>query len=406
MTHTYTRPPVAPTFCCGRGAAGGDRPYFLRPLRSGFDSAFRLFPSVRLGRECPRDRRSGYLIALAGTAFCAVSAQAHHAASAVFSDETIEIEGIVTEFNFKNPHVNILINVTDDSGAETLWMATAPAPVSLRRSGWSADSIRKGQYLRITGMKSLDGGPMILAENETWDEGGIVQLDPVDGSVIGPLSATVGESPTAFSSGPLAPRLSDGRPNFTGTWRRDRNAPAVEVGRNSPPFNERGAAVQAGFAAVDDPAFSACTDNGLVRQAASRHPLTITQYPDRVQFDYEEGAAQRVFYLHGRGPETDEKTGLGHSVARYEGDTLIIETTQVLGNLTGTRGNAVSDRHTAVETYRRIDDENGPVLEMVMVVTDPEYLSGPWEMSWRKRYAAPGYVFTEVDCLLPFRAAP
>ncbi len=45
------------------------------------------------------------------------------------------------------------------------------------------------------------------------------------------------------------------------------------------------------------------------------------------------------------------------------------------------------------------------MLEMALVVTDPEYLSGPWTMSWRKRLSAPGYEYTEVDCRLPFRAA-
>ena len=42
------------------------------------------------------------------TAFGSHFANAHHAAGAVFTDEEIEIEGVVTELNFKNPHVNII----------------------------------------------------------------------------------------------------------------------------------------------------------------------------------------------------------------------------------------------------------------------------------------------------------
>ena len=50
-----------------------------------------------------------------------------------------------------------------------------------------------------------------------------------------------------------------------------------------------------------------------------------------------------------------------------------------------------------------MEDEFGAALQMTMAVTDPEYLTGPWEMSWKKHYA-PGYVFTEYDCRLPFVA--
>ena len=84
-------------------------------------------------------------------------------------------------------------------------------------------------------------------------------------------------------------------------------------------------------------------------------------------------------------------------------DTLVVSTDQLLGNLTGTEGNAVSDRHTVVETYRRVDDDIGPALEMTMVVNDPDYLASPWEIRWTKYYVA-DYEFTELDCRLPFFA--
>ena len=83
-----------------------------------------------------------------------LTSSAHHAVAAPFTDEEIQIEGVVTEFNFVNPHVNIVLDVMDEDGPGTLWMATAAAPDSLRRTGWSADSIQVGQHLRMTGMKS------------------------------------------------------------------------------------------------------------------------------------------------------------------------------------------------------------------------------------------------------------
>lgn len=108
--------------------------------------------------------------------------------------------------------------------------------------------------------------------------------------------------------------------------------------------------------------------------------------------------------LDGRAPETSEHTPLGHAVARYENGALIIETTQLLSRLTSLEGGVLSDEARTVETYRRADDpERGPLLEMNIVITDPVYLEGPWEMTWSKPYSAEEYDFTGVDCRVPFR---
>lgn len=175
-----------------------------------------------------------------------------------------------------------------------------------------------------------------------------------------------------------------------------------------PPYNERGAAMQAKFDPISDPAVN-CEDPGLVRQAAATpHPVRVTQEADRVIFEYEEYAGRRVVYLDGRPPPSDAPTNLGHSVGRYEGDTLVVETTGLLENYTSPIGNPLSAATTTVETYRRADDPNiGAALEMQMVISDPTYLSGPWTVGWKKYYS-PGYEFIGVDCRVPttFRPSP
>ncbi len=68
-----------------------------------------------------------------GAVFGAATAQAHHSAQAAFTTNVIEVEGVVTEFNFTNPHVNIFFDVTDDDGQTTQWQATTSAANLLRR---------------------------------------------------------------------------------------------------------------------------------------------------------------------------------------------------------------------------------------------------------------------------------
>ena len=92
----------------------------------------------------------------------ALPAHAHHAWAGVFTDENIEVEGYVTEYNFRNPHINIMLSVTDEDGVETEWMATGPAAPPMRRWGWSRDTVQVGQYLRLSGRKSRTGAPMLV----------------------------------------------------------------------------------------------------------------------------------------------------------------------------------------------------------------------------------------------------
>ncbi len=336
----------------------------------------------------------------------AATAHAHHSAQAAFATSVIEVEGYVTEFNFSNPHVNIYFDVADESGETTQWIATGLSANGLRRQGWTAETIVPSQYLRISGRETHDGSPMILFAS-------ITELDPADGTLVRDVQ---GESDYDEQAGvtslPLS--LSDGRPNFTGAWTMGRGGFGMGGGmgmsggmggppgnRTPLPFNEAGVAMQAKFDPISDPAVH-CEPPGLVRQAGSTpHPVRVTQNNDHVVFEYEEYAGRRVIYLDGRGPESDERTNLGHSVARYDGNTLVIETSQLLGNYTGPIGNPLSDQTTTVETYRRMDDPDvGAVLALEMVVTDPGYLSAPWTVSWQKFYTR-GYEFIEVDCRVP-----
>lgn len=330
----------------------------------------------------------------------AMNAHAHHAAGAAFTLNVIEVEGYVTAFNFTNPHVNFFFDVTDENGEVTQWLAAGSAANLLRRQGWTADTIEAGQYLRLTGRETRDGSPMIWIQNQSI----ITELDPSDGSFVRDVQ---GESdyqdPVAAT--PLSLTVADGRPNFTGAWGRGRGGgmgggPPGQG--NLPPFNELGAAMQAVFDPVSDPVVG-CEDPGLVRQAGfTPHPVRVIQDDDRVILEYEEYGGRRVIYLDGRGPETAEHTNLGHSVARYDGDTLVIETTQLLGHYTSPSGHPLSDRTTTVETYRRADDsDTGAALAMDMVVTDPGHLTAPWTLGWQKSYT-PGYEFIDVDCIVPF----
>ena len=321
-------------------------------------------------------------------------ASAHHSFAASFTTDEIVREGIVNRYVFRNPHVILFMSVENENGEQAEWMVEGSSATGLRRAGWSADTIQPGELVRITGNAGRNGKLMISMEN-------VEVLDPDSHAVVRNPSMNIDQTEVAAGEIVSIPlHLADGRPNLTGTWTRGRDGPGFRNHR-LPPFNGAGAALQAEWDPINDPQV-ACEDPGLIRQAGfTPHPVRIEQHDDHVVISYEEYGGVRTIYFDDR-DITDEFRQLGQSVARYAGDTLVIESTRLPANPTGTPGHWLSDQATTVETYRRLDDPTqGPMVEMEMIIVDPGYLTEPWEMVWKKLYTE-GYEFIPVECYAPF----
>jgi len=317
-------------------------------------------------------------------------AQAHHSFASTFTNDIITVEGVVERMSFTNPHVIIYFNVTDENGQQQEWMSEGGAATLKRREGWDRNTLAKGDYIQITGNSTRNGSPMVSMEEVHF-------VDPDTGAVLG--SPGTGErAPYVHGATPM--QLADGRPNFTGFWastRRRGSGPPVRV---VVPLNEAGAELQAQYDISKDPQVQ-CEPPGLIRQVGTPHPVRIEQFDDHVVISYEEYGGVRTIYFDDREQVSGELSNFGQSIARYEDQKLIVETTGLLGNVTSGRGNAVSDQTTTVETYTRLADADGASgINLEIVITDPGHLTEPWVRSWQK-YFTPGHEFIEVDCHKP-----
>ena len=327
------------------------------------------------------------------------AANAHHSFAATFKEgENVAVEGVVTSFSFKNPHVLIYLDVTDADGTVTNWMSEGAAATNMRSRGWARDTFKAGDRIRIHGNPTHDGSPMVSIES-------VDILDPASGELIRTLGNDRQRN-AAIEIVQIPLTLADGRPNLSGAWvqiRRPGRGRPEDVG-GIPPYNEVGAAAQAVYDRSDDPQIF-CEPPGVVRQAGfTPHPVKITQNDDNIVFEYEEYGGRRVVPLGDELPAPGEKSHLGDSVAHYEGDALIVRTVNLLSNPSHPHGHQTSDQVTTHETYVRADEEQfGPVLSATMVVTDPVfYDGGTWVLNQTKRYSD-GYEFIENECRPPMR---
>jgi hypothetical protein len=77
---------------------------------------------------------------------------AHHAFTPVYDEKrTLTVAGVVTEFRFVNPHAMLSMDVTDASGRVAKWTVEFAGRLNLSEVGWTADSIKAGERVTVTG---------------------------------------------------------------------------------------------------------------------------------------------------------------------------------------------------------------------------------------------------------------
>ena len=85
-----------------------------------------------------------------GLAVCLVSAGpaiAHHGTAGYNMDKAITISGVVTAFDWSNPHCVIHLDVKADSGEVKHWLLELASPIHMNRVGWTKNSMKPGDQI-------------------------------------------------------------------------------------------------------------------------------------------------------------------------------------------------------------------------------------------------------------------
>src|SRR5262245_43284677 len=84
-----------------------------------------------------------------------VAAWGHHSFAATYDEsKTIEIQGKIVVFQFRNPHSFVTVEVTDKNGKKVRWGVEGPGSTQLANSGIQNDTLRYGDEVVVTGNPS------------------------------------------------------------------------------------------------------------------------------------------------------------------------------------------------------------------------------------------------------------
>jgi len=94
------------------------------------------------------------------------AADAHHSQVGIFnSRQTVEITGVIKSISWRNPHGQILIDVTNDDGSVTTWDAETASISVMRNRGFEPSAVVVGDRVTLAGSPSTRNRAEILARS-------------------------------------------------------------------------------------------------------------------------------------------------------------------------------------------------------------------------------------------------
>ena len=325
------------------------------------------------------------LIVCFGSVLVAGMAAAHHNTGAAFDlDQDVTIEGAVSRYEWKNPHLYFYVETTDEGGNTLVWRVEAGPLSIMRRLGWTRYSLTVGQRVIVTGNPSRRAD-----KNSAF----LKSIDTTEGS-LPPFQGEESFNALTSSSTP-AGKFAEG---LAGTW------VTLVDGEVLGPLNDPSllSLTPEGTASVE--AFDERTMHPALDCIPSTAPLmmlipdikSIEIFGDVIRIRGEFDNAERSIQLEPAAEASDKATLHGHSVGRWVGQVLIIETTQFAEHRLGIAfGLASSAQKHLKEEFELNADRTS--LTYRFDLRDPKYLAEPFsgEVQWIYR---PDIEYSSLEC--------
>ena len=323
----------------------------------------------------------------------AVPAAAHHSNAGLDMNSLVTIEGTVTELAWRNPHVYFSVETVSAGGERFEWTLQLGSTITTTRMGWTRDSLAVGERVMVSAHPELSGRPYGLLYS-IEKEGGIAL-------------------PTAFDEGTAEPTVRELEENavatsLNGTWMARSSELVAYPGGFDGFFTAQLELTEAGEAAraaydgfAEENPESRCIGRPTPAMIVSSNlfPIQISIDPDEpiITIRSEFWDEERTVYMDGRPhPEIGERFPSGHSIGRWDGDTLIVDTTNFTDHRSPYQIGVPSGAGKHVVERYRLND-GGARMTVEFVLEDPEFIAEPLIHS-RELIYAPQIELSRYDC--------
>ena len=311
-------------------------------------------------------------------ATASMPAAAHHSSAAFNTNETVEVSGIVTEYSYRNPHVYMTLTVSNPDGSSHEVEVEAGAASVIAPLGYSRDDVSEGDVVTIIGNPGRRDPEGLLLGRESYKQDGTYYPLNISSRSVDDFGNAVAQS-------------------IEGTWFPPRQSFFGYLGgANSWPLTAAGQE-EVDTAVSTDTTHKDCIPIGTPGLMVYPVAISVDVQDDRVVMDVDWLDSVRTIWLDGRDhPAAEEKFLLGHSTGKWDGEALVVESTNFQEHAMGlTMSLPSSERKVLTERFELSDD--GKQLLYSGTITDPVYLSETvsWNSSWVFR---PGMPHSNESC--------
>jgi hypothetical protein len=342
--------------------------------------------------------KKGFL--LLGIVAIPFAAFGHHSVSGLYDTTTVvELEGVVTGVLWRNPHVGFTLDVTEDDGQTYEWDMAMTALSNLRRWQIPRDFLVEGERIRIAGSPSKRGGREAYVSNVLRSNGEEVLVLANATPRWSDQTVEMSESRRSGVGDPSEPERGIYR-----VWSRPFGVSNL-IPRNfaqlpqwsaylTPAAQETANA----FLQRRDNPIRDCTPKGMPTIMEAPYPWEFIADGGDIVFHQEEYDTWRTIHMGPDGvPPGEPESLLGYSTGHWEGDTLVVRTTNMSWRNFDTLGVPLSGDAEVIERFTMVPD--GSRMDYAMTVTDPATFVEPVTLTvywiWY-----PDAEVGEYDCLL------
>jgi len=318
----------------------------------------------------------------------ASTASAHHAATGLYERDVFgEVEGEITSIFWRNPHVRFTLAVPGDNGEDEAWEVEFGSVNTLERIGVTRDVVSVGDRISVygrmgrQGLKAMFAGAMTLANGEEV-----------------PLQADVARRYGLERAAPRDPSANlDPSTALLKVW-IPTERPRTGLGTMQYPLTAAGRAAVEAYDPADDPALR-CIPPGIPTAMDNPYPIQFVARGEDLVLLLEEWDGVRNIQM------TDVDDGawrsharMGHSVGRWDGNTLVVQTTDIGWRFIDDLGTPQSEDSVIDERFTVSPD--GTRLSWEARITDPMNFTEPVVMEGLWTYV-PGNEIKPFNCTLP-----
>jgi len=303
--------------------------------------------------------------------FMAAPAHAHHAATGLYDRDTFgTVDGEIVSIFWRNPHVRLELAHATAGGATETWEIEFGSVNTLERTGFTRDMIDVGDHIAIGGNLGRDGRRGMWAEIVTLANGVELQANPG-------VERRYGLTAAALASARQADTAL--RADIFRVW-IPVERPRTSVSDIAYPLTAAGRAARESWDPLQDPALR-CIPPGVPTAMDNPYPIAFEDHGDTIVLRLEEWDGVRTIFMNGATGDP-EQPRMGRSTGRWDGRSLLVETTDIGWRYVDDIGTPQSEAAVINERFTLSDD--GTDLYWEARITDPINFTAPvvYEGRW------------------------